>query len=641
MKLSLTLPLGERECPSDYASRLATRTYRNHMRDFCRDFGIDPQAVIDGKPEAIIALADLADVSQEDLLKESFARVGQRRVFLHKGQDLLGSSLTRNQIRMCPACMTEDIERLDCRVAARPHRRSTWMIRGVRTCNWHGMALAEIGKLEAPGVTHDSSRAIADAIHRLPSLVDGATVRAPSPFEHYLVRRIEGGASKSWLSDLPLYAALHFCFVAGAVALHGPAVTLDNIDADEAWGCEAAGFNVADRGAEGIREFLNELQAPFRNSRSSAGPKVMYGRLYDWLAHDCRDRAYDPLREIIVDHSLDTLALGPGDVLFGRDVGARRLHSVRTAAQEFSIHPKRLRKALERTGLAAEGSDRLINHRVVADPEQVAALVKELKQTMNLTAARIYLNVPRPHDEGLAKSGLLKPMIEKPRGRSGMHYTFRREDLDAFLEKLLEKADPALGGDPAFETLLKAAKRCCCAVMDVVRLVVDGKLARVGRNPAEQGFMSVLVDANEVRPHVTGPDYDGFSLRDLEKLLSSGTYAVKALVEKGLLTTVTVKNPMTGWIQPIVRKEELERYRREYVSLHALARERGEHFARVKKALVVSGVFPIGDPEELKQTLYRRSDIPPEVSTASSLRDANPSLDTDATGVSHERKTVD
>ncbi|MUT27234.1 MULTISPECIES: hypothetical protein [Mesorhizobium] len=183
--------------------------------------------------------------------------------------------------------------------------------------------------------------------------------------------------------------------------------------------------------------------------------------------------------------------------------------------------------------------------------------------------------------------------------------------MDELLEKLLEKADPALSGDPAFETLLMAAKRCCCAVMDVVRVVVDGKLARVGRNPAERGFMSVLVDATEVRPHVTGPAYDGYSLRDVEKLLSSGTYAVKALVEKGLLATVTVKNPVTGWMQPIVRKEELERYQREYVSLHALARERGEHFARVKKALVAAGVVPVGDPDELKQTLYRRSDIPP------------------------------
>ncbi len=146
--------------------------------------------------------------------------------------------------------------------------------------------------------------------------------------------------------------------------------------------------------------------------------------------------------------------------------------------------------------------------------------------------------------------------------------------------------------------------------MDVVALVLERKLSRVGRDPGQSGFVSVLVDAEEVRPLVTGPAYDGHSLRDLEKLLSAGTYAVKALVEKGLLVSETVKNPVTGWMQPIVREEELERFRREYVSLHTLARERGEHFARIKKSLVAAGVAPVGDPGELRQTLYRRSAIP-------------------------------
>lgn len=609
MKLSLTLALGDRECPSDYASRLATRTYRDHMRDFCRDFGIDPQAVIDGKPEAVTALADLTGVSQDDLLRESFARAGRRRVFLHKEQDLLGSSLSRNQIRMCPACMAEDIERLDCRVAARPHRRSTWMIRGVRTCRRHGMALAEVGRLEAPNVMHDSSRAIAEAIHRVPSLVDGATLRAPSPFELYIVSRIDGAASKSWLDELPLYAGLQLCFVAGAVALHGPTVTLDNLDADEAWECEAAGFNVADKGAAGIRSFLDELQAPFRSRRSSAGPKVMYGRLYDWLAHESEDRVYDPVRDVILEHAVETLPFGPGDTLFGRDVGIRRLHSVHTAAEEFAVHPKRLRKALRKAGLAGKDSDSMIDDRVVADPEQVAALAKELKEAMNMTAARAYLNVPRPHDEGLVHAGLIKPMIEKPRGRAGMHYTFRKEDLDAFLEKLFEKEDPALSGDPAFETLLMTAKRCCCPVMDVVRLVLDGKLTRVGRDPAERGFLSVLVDPGELREKTKLADHGGLSLREVEHGLKASTDVVKALIEHGHLPARTAVNPVNRCPQTIVMPEDLAAFKETYVSLMNLAKERGEHFSRVIKQLDRSGILPVFDPDVIGARFYGISQI--------------------------------
>jgi hypothetical protein len=346
----------------------------------------------------------------------------------------------------------------------------------------------------------------------------------------------------------------------------------------------------------------------FRDSRSAKGPKVMYGRLYDWLAHECRDKAYDPVRHIIIDHSLDTLALGPGDILFGRKVAVRRKHSVVSAAKEFGLHPKRMRRMLRRANLTDSGVSGPANNKVTFDAAESEALLKGLAESMSMEKLREHLNVPRPHDRGLMVRGFIKPMMAGGRTKGG--HAFLKSDLDDFLEQLLRDADPALHGEPDLVPLIRAAKHSCCAVMDVVALVLDGKLSRVGRDPGQAGFVSVLVDAEEVRPHVTGPAYEGHSLRDLEKLLSASSYAVKALVEKGYLAAETVKNPVTGWMQPTVREEELERFRREYASLHTLARERGEHFGRMKKALVAAGVSPVADPDELKQTLYRRSDIP-------------------------------
>lgn len=614
MRLSLTLDLGDREAPPDFASRLATRACRDDMREFCRDFGIDPRAIIKGEPDAVIAMADLAGVNRNRLLGEAFTRMeGARRQFQHRGQVFLQSSLVRNRVRMCPACMAEDIERLDCRLAARPYRRSMWLVRGVRTCAKHSLALAEVGKLDGPNAIHDTSRVIADAIPRLRPLVDGAVLRTPSRFECYLLQRLDGKAAGSWLDGLPMYAALHLPLVAGAVAVHGPGVVLDDLSDDEAWHCETAGFDIVDKGAEGIRAFLDELQTPFRDSRSLKGPKVMYGRLYDWLAHECRDKAYDPVRDIIIDHSLDTLGLGPGDVLFGRKVAMRRKHSVVSAAKEFGLHPKRMRKMLQRANLTDADLSGAANNRVTFDATEAETLLKGLAESISMEKLREYMNVPRPHDRGLMERGFIKPLMAGGRTKGG--HAFLKSDLDDFLEQLLRDADPALHGDPEMVPLIAAAKHSCCAVMDVVALVLDGKLSRVGRDPGQVGFVSVLVDAEEVRPLVTGPAYEGHSLRDLEKLLSAGTYAVKALVEKGFIIATTVKNPVTGWMQPIVGDEDLQRFRQEYVSLHTLARERGEHFARVKKSLVAAGVVPVGDPSELKQTLYRRSDVSP-LSTA-------------------------
>lgn len=87
MRLSLTLALGERETPPDFASRLSTRACRDDMREFCRDFDIDPQDIINCEPEAVGALADLAGVDRDRLLQESFTRLGSpKRQFWHKGQ---------------------------------------------------------------------------------------------------------------------------------------------------------------------------------------------------------------------------------------------------------------------------------------------------------------------------------------------------------------------------------------------------------------------------------------------------------------------------------------------------------------------------------------------------------------------------
>ncbi|NGO51057.1 TniQ family protein [Allomesorhizobium camelthorni] len=609
MRLTLTLDNGDGETPSDFTSRLSARACRDSLRDFCLDFGLDAQGIIDGRAESVGRLADLAGVDQDGLLAEAFVRVGNQRRYKHKGQDLLWSSLLRSRVRMCPACMTEDIENLDCRIAARPHRRSIWIIKPIRTCIRHDMALAEIGSLESPAQLHDVSQVIASALPRLPHLLDHATRRTPSSLECYIVDRIAATAGVSWLDGFPLHAALHIAHVLGAVAQHGSDVVLDDLSDDALWQCEAAGFAIADRGETGILSLLDDLRERFRDSRYYGhGRKATYGRLYDWLAHENSDPAYDPLREIVFRHAVETMPLGPGERLLGREVVERRTHSIRSASLEFGLHPKRLRKLLRTAKLTGKQSDVLADDRVVFDAEAAEPFLRDLAQSMSLEEAREYLNVPRPHDRGLLERGLINPMITG--GRSDGEHAFLRSDLDDLLERLLRNADPMLCGDTAMVPMITAAKHSCCAVMDIVALVLDGKLKRVGRDTSDRGFISVLVDAEEARPHVVGPAYEGHSLRELESLLPAKSRAVKALLEQGLLVAETVKNPVTGWMQPVVLPDELARFKSEFASLHILSREGGEHIRRVKKSLVAAGVHPVADPELLGQTLYRRSDLP-------------------------------
>lgn len=599
---------GVNETPIDFASRLSTRACWDDMREFFDFYGLPVQRIIEGDPDAISSLEELARVGDGILAREAFVATGNKKCFEHKGQELVLHSLVRNRVRMCPACMSEDIEHFDYRLPARPHRRSEWIFRGVKTCARHNVALVEIGTLKKPGTTHDTTRVIADAIPRLSQLSDAAFERHPSAFEEYILKRLSDGAFGGWLGELPMYAALQLCLVAGAVAVHGPGVELESLSDDDAWECERIGYSFAVDGAPGIRQLLDELQVSMHKSQFAKGPKLLYGRLYDWLAHESMDKAYDPVREIIVEHTLDTLPFGPGDTLFGREISARRVHSIHSASVEFGLHPKRMRRLLHRANYTESGICGPVNHKVTFDAGDAGSFLGDLKDSMSLAKAREYLGVPRPHERGLLERSYIKPMITGGK-RKGSH-AFLKADLDAFLEQLTRNVDPELTGGENMVPFTLAAKKSCCSVMDVVALVLDGKLGRVGRDPAKSGFAAVLVDAQEVRPLVTGPDYEGHSLKEIETLLPAKTSAVKALIENGFLKTETVRNPVTKWMQPIVRHDELARFKSEYVTLFDLSREKGLHFRKVKQSLVEANVVPIADPEQIGLSLYRRSELP-------------------------------
>jgi len=606
MRLPFRLEQGSGEMPSDFTSRLSARNHRDDFRKFCADFGLDATGIRDGDESAVAQLADLAEVDAHRLQMEAYMRRG--KVLFHKGQTFKRSSLLRSIVRLCPACAADDIAWGSGREHTRVYRRSASLIRGVKTCATHGIALIPVGSRTHFDEAYNISDVIADGVRRLPHLLDSAISRKPSGFERYIADRLNGNTVSEWLDNMPLYAALHLCFVVGSVALHGPKVTLDDLDDHETWRCEAAGFELTSKGPHGLRELLDQLQADQRHRISGRGPKTLYGRLYDWLAHESDDGAYDPVRDVIFDHSVETLPLGPGDRVFGREVEVRKVHSVRTASLEYGLHPKRTRKVLARLGLTEDGSPNVVNKKVTVDANAAAGVLAELVDTIPLEQVREYLNVPRPHDRGLFERGFLTPMIRG--GGQDVDHAFRKRDLDELLARLSQRADPSNTPEAGFVTLIRAAKQCCRSVMDVVGLVQDNKLERVGIDVAERGFKSILVDAAEVRSLLVDEERDGFSLKEVEQRLQMRTKAVKALVAEATLGHVVVKNPITGWPQPIVRPADLEAFQKEYVSLNGLAREHGEHFRRVKIALSSAGIEPVGDPEHLGITLYRRATLP-------------------------------
>jgi hypothetical protein len=151
-----------------------------------------------------------------------------------------------------------------------------------------------------------------------------------------------------------------------------------------------------------------------------------------------------------------------------------------------------------------------------------------------------------------------------------------------------------------------AAKFASCSSEEVVRLVLDGKLTRKWRLTSERGYMSLLLDIDEVRALVRGPELDGLTRIEIGDRLSTTDRVAAALIRHGYLPTVTAINPVNRCPLAVVPVEDVERFAREYVSLFALAKQQGRHHMVIKKELDAAGVQPALDVKKIGASFYRR-----------------------------------
>ena len=75
----------------------------------------------------------------------------------------------------------------------------------------------------------------------------------------------------------------------------------------------------------------------------------------------------------------------------------------------------------------------------------------------------------------------------------------------------------------------EAARLAFCMSEEVVRLILDGKLARKWRLRGERGYMSVLADVEEVRALVRGLTTDGLTGVEIKDKLSTTAKVAAAL----------------------------------------------------------------------------------------------------------------
>lgn len=607
MRLGLTVPLGEAETPASFTSRVAAA---NGVKaaEFCLDWDLRFQAVVDGNKDAISAVAGLGGADAGALLRHAFVRRAPL-MYECRGQKLIRAALRRARVFICPDCALDDIARLP---KVKPHLavygRGAWLIDAVRTCPDHNISLVDVTFDEAPGKYHDFAYQVRPSIPRLADLLAGAVKRRPSGLERYVLARLEGTARSELLDRLDLFAAIKTCEVLGAVAEFGTRVNLRTLPDAKMAPALARGFEIADGGPAGIRKFLDGLVAAAGNRRRKDGPGATFGRIHQWLMAHQRDPAYAPVRDAVGRHVLESFPLVANTRLFGALIASQTRHSIRTLSLETGQHPKKLRKTLRASGIIGDAQMVLSDHNVIFDAVEGSRAAREAKASLYLPAARAYLNAPRVQADLLVQHGFIRPKASA--GKLGVYAQYAVDDLDAFLAKLKLGAKPV--GTPSAKTanIPGAARQACCSAADIVRMILEKKLAWTGVQRDVRGYLSVLVKVNEVKAAVRGPDHGGLTTVEVREALQAHHRVVLALVEHGHLATFRAPNPVNRCIQTLVATAELKRFRKTYVSLYMLAKERNRHHVVMKTELDAAGIRPALDHRKVFARFYRRSDCP-------------------------------
>ena len=340
--LPLARDLQDRETAFSFVSRLAAMNGVD-TAGFCTDMGLPFSKVIDGNPEALARLADLSATEVEDLRLWSPLYLGNRE-HEFRGNRLHAKAIKESTVRGCPACLREDAAAAPGRAEGDMYIRGHWLFRPVTLCLKHHHPLV-------PLWTEANVSRRYDAFARLAEIAPGVwageldkELRAPNPFDEWIEARLAGTPTESWLDQFDLYAAAHFCELLGRAIWAVRFPKWKKFGPERAWMSFEMGFRFATQGEATVRDTLMQLQETI--GEPTDGPKKKYGALYDRLAFDLLGEAYAPFRELLRDHIASTWPLGPGDDLMGEPVLERKVHSVRTAARELGMDPRRLRKLL-------------------------------------------------------------------------------------------------------------------------------------------------------------------------------------------------------------------------------------------------------------------------------------------------------
>jgi hypothetical protein len=220
--------------------------------------------------------------------------------------------------------------------------------------------------------------------------------------------------------------------------------------------------------------------------------------------------------------------------------------------------------------------------------------------------ASLHLNVHAAAIDKLVEFGLIEHALALPH----MDKLFLRDDLDYFLASVFANAglvDEVPAGAFPLRTI---AQKATLPYNDLLRAVIDGRLAKLWRLRGLRGLAELHLDLAEVLDIFEAAPLRGLSRNDLRKRLHINCSTVSLLLGKGVIASTEARHPRTRQPMSLVASEEVERFLDRYLPLGLMAYELGTQAKHVAVRLDDAEVWPIQLPERCSKIYLRRKAAP-------------------------------
>ncbi|MDE8762013.1 MULTISPECIES: TniQ family protein [Rhizobium] len=590
---------------TSYLSRLAQANGAPNVRVFCRDMGLNRSALNGGDAEEIARLAKLLHIPCEELLNRAIV-VDAAGGAVFAGSVFPKRMLRRSKLRFCPRCILDDDNDESRMPGARRYARLHWMFPQVPSCPVHSCSIVETD--DDPRFRYDIITQLSLIENRLPEMFNASTDRLPTSFEGYVRDRLAGFRKHGdFLDDLSLAVGMSSCELFGVTQVYGREAKAGQLSDEDMGIARNAGFESLAVGTAGFRSLLDSIRSTDQRANYRGG-QALYGKLYLSLNENYEHPEYDRLRSQIRSYTLEQVPVLNGVEFFGR-VTDSPWTSVGAIAEATGYADQTLRRILVGLGhidaLRQSKGDRFVKATAAED-----AIVRIRDMATREEAAAI-LGLPATTVKRIVSDGMIAPIF-KDDGVGGRDYRlldrYSRSEVASLRDSLLKHALTSFPSE--WINLTEAARKVGLRLVDVIAMVLDGRLRHLGKTADEDGVAGLRFDWQEIESLIGAPTEVFVERAEVCRRLSLQAEAFAFLVRSGHLKAQQRQLRVARAPTWVMTEKDFNKFDARYVTFARLSRETGIGTRGIGNRLRERDL-PLAFPmESVKQGIVERSYLP-------------------------------